>query len=106
VGAAALIGLAFWLLPAVFGAGFAPAAPALQMLALSLLPFALRGVRTIYWYACGGERYVNWVNGAALVLQLALGLWLIPAYGAVGAALSVVLVESAALALLSRRAAR
>lgn len=103
VSAAALIVLGGWLLPVVFGQTFAPAAPVLQMLALSLLPFGLRGARTIYWYAIGGERYVNWVNGAVLALQLGLGLWLIPRYGAGGAALSVALVESAALALLWRR---
>jgi O-antigen/teichoic acid export membrane protein len=105
-GAAGLVVMGGWLLLTVFGAGFAPAVPALQMLALSLPLFALRGARTIYWYACGQERYVNWVNGAVLVIQLALGLWLIPLHGAVGAALSVAVVEGVALALLSLRGSR
>jgi O-antigen/teichoic acid export membrane protein len=105
LGATALIVLGGWLLPVTFGAGFAPAVPVLQVLALSLPLFALRGARTIYWYACGGEHYVNWVNGGVVLMQLALGMWLIPLYGAVGAALCVVLVDGAALALLSRRAA-
>lgn len=106
LGAAGLVVMGGWLLLTVFGAGFAPAVPALQMLALSLPLFALRGARTIYWYACGQERFVNWVNGAVLVIQLALGLWLIPLHGAVGAALSVALVEGVALALLSLRGSR
>lgn len=90
------------LLELVFGAEFRPAVPTLIILGWSLVFGILRGVRTLYWYALGREQYVNFINGAVIVIQGALGIWLVPRYGALGAALSFVVVEAAALALLWR----
>lgn len=86
----------------VYGADFAPAVPSLILLGWSLLFGVLRGGRTLYWYALERERYVNVVNAAVIVLQGALGLWLVPLYGALGAAVGFLVVEAAALVLLWR----
>jgi len=85
-----------------FGAEFAPAVLVLQILMWSLLPGLLRAGRTLYWYALGQESFVNVVTGAALILQVALGFWLIPHYGAAGAAAGAIVVEAFAFALLWR----
>lgn len=90
------------LLNLVYGTDFDLAAPTLVVLSWSLVFGVLRGVRTLYWYAVGREQYVNFVNGAVIVLQVALGVWLVPVYGAMGAALGFLVVEAAALALLWR----
>jgi O-antigen/teichoic acid export membrane protein len=90
------------LLNLVYGADFAPAIPTLILLGWSLLFGVLRGGRTLYWYALERERYVNAVNAAVIVVQGALGLWLVPIYGAVGAAIGFLVVEAVALGLLWR----
>ncbi len=83
-----------------FGQDFA-AAVIVSLVAMgALLPGLLRAGRTLYWYALGREQLVNRVTGLALLVQVSLSLWLIPAHGALGAALVNVVVESAALALL------
>jgi O-antigen/teichoic acid export membrane protein len=88
------------LLAFTFGDSFAAAAPALQLLMLSL-PFALlRGGRTLYWYALGRERFVNAVNGVVILAQLLLGLLLVPPYGAFGMAAALLVSEMLALALI------
>ena len=86
----------------VYGADFAPAVPTLILLGWSLLFGVLRGGRTLYWYALERERYVNAVNAGVIVVQGALGLWLVPVYGAVGAAIGFLVVEAVALGLLWR----
>lgn len=101
------IGLAllFTLLPSpiislTYGDDFLPAVPVLQIAMWGLLPALLRAGRTLYWYALGSEQFVNRVTALALVIQVALSLWLIPQYGAVGAALTGLITETLALALL------
>jgi O-antigen/teichoic acid export membrane protein len=85
-----------------YGTEFAPAIPVLQVLGWSLLFSNLRGARTLYLYALGQERRVNWINGIVILIQAALSLLLIPAANALGVALVHVLVEIVALALLWR----
>jgi O-antigen/teichoic acid export membrane protein len=102
-----LAGLVCWVaaplvIRLTYGPEFTDAVPVLQILMWSLLPGLLRGGRTLYWYALGRERWVNWVNGFVVALQLALSVWLIPLYGALGVALVMVLIETAALVLLWR----
>jgi O-antigen/teichoic acid export membrane protein len=94
--------LAPLLIEVAYGAAFAASAPVLALLGVSLVLTLLRGVRTLYWYAQGREGFVNAVNGAAIVLQVGLSVWLIPAYGAAGAALVLVGVEAWALGALIR----
>ncbi len=88
------------LIALVFGDTFSAAVPVLVVLGWSLIGHLLRGGRTLYWYALKRERLVNAVNGVAILGQLVLSLWLIPSYGAVGAALVQVIVELAAFSLL------
>jgi O-antigen/teichoic acid export membrane protein len=90
------------LIDLVYGGDFTPAEPTLILLGWSLLFTALRGGRTLYWYALERERYVNAVNGSVIVLQGLLGLWLVPMYGSVGAAVGFLIVEAVALAALWR----
>lgn len=85
-----------------FGGKFAAAVPVLQVLMWSLLASLLRGGRTLYWYALGQERFANIITGIALLLQIGLSIWLIPIYGAVGAAWAGLICEGVALALLWR----
>ncbi len=81
------------LLTLVFGDGFQPAVPTLILLGWSLIFFALRGGRTIYWYAHDGENFVNGVNALAVVAIFVFSAALIPSYGAVGGAVAVLLTE-------------
>jgi O-antigen/teichoic acid export membrane protein len=83
-----------------YGAGFSPSVPALQVLMLSLIFSLLRGGRTLYWYAVGREQMVNVANVIGIVIQIILSGWLIPQWGATGAALTVLGVEIIVLALL------
>lgn len=101
-GGAALAGtlLADLALRMTYGDAFAPAVPALQLALWSLLPGLLRGGLSLYIYASGGERLVNSVTAAMLVLQLLLGALLIPSSGAYGAALVSLIAEAVAFALL------
>ena len=104
------MGGAGWLLAPVlldltYGPDFAPAAPVLRIVLIGLLPALLRGVWTLDWIARGQERAANRVLALMLAVQLGLGAWLIPAYGALGAALAVPLAEALGLALLWRRPA-
>ena len=99
------LGVGIYLLAApvmslTYGRDFAPAIPTLQIAMWSLLPSLLRGARSLYWYARGEESRVNAVTALALVAQIALGLWLIPQYGALGLALTILVSETVALALL------
>jgi O-antigen/teichoic acid export membrane protein len=104
-GVASGIGLTLFapaLIRAIYGVAFTPAVPALIVLAWSILFTALRGARTLQLYAVAHERYVNGVNGAAIVVQMVASLWLIPLFGASGAALAFLIAEIAAFAALQR----
>ncbi len=90
------------LIALLFGDEFGGAVIPLQVLAWSLVGGLLRGGQTLYWYAQGRERAVNLINAAVIPVQIALSLWLIPAYGAVGAAWVQVIVELGAFAALWR----
>lgn len=89
-----------WVIPLVFGEDFIPAVPVLQIAAWILLPLLLKGGRTLYWYAQRREGYVNAVTLLAIIVQGGLALWLIPQFGAEGAALASLLTETFAFLLL------
>ena len=80
-----------------YGPDFAAASPILSLLAWALLPGVLKGIRIIYCYAQGREALVNRVLALALIVQVALSLWLIPVYGPFGAALALIVSDSLAL---------
>jgi O-antigen/teichoic acid export membrane protein len=88
------------LLRLTYGEAFTPAAMTLIVAMGALLPALLRAGRTLYWYAVGQEGRVNRVTGVTLILQMVLSLWLIPAYGALGLALVMLVTEEVGLVLL------
>lgn len=101
------LGILFTLFPAAilaltFGDDFLPAVPVLQIAMWGLLPALLRAGQTLYWYSLGREQFVNRVNGFILLVHVGFNLWLIPVYGAVGAALAGLMAETAALLLLAQ----
>lgn len=84
-----------------FGTVFAPAVPVLQLALWGLVPALVRGGLTLYWYAQGREGLVNGVLGIAVVVQVILAWWLVPQWGAGGAALAVLLAEGVGAGLLA-----
>lgn len=84
----------------VYGATFTDAGIVLQLAGLSLLPGLLKGGFLLLAYATGRAYVANAVIGGTLALRVAGSALLIPAGGAVGAALVDVLVETAALTAL------
>ncbi len=110
-GAAAALGLSLLaesLLHLTYGADFAPATEVLQILSWALVLSLCRAGQTLYWYALDHQHHVNRVMVTALIIQLLLSLWLIPAWGAVGAGWALlgteaVLVLLLALPVLGRR---
>jgi O-antigen/teichoic acid export membrane protein len=83
-----------------YGTVFTAAISILQILAWALLPGVLKSSLILYWYARGYENRVNIITGIGLAVQFVLSLWLIRVYGAIGAAITIVITESAALVLL------
>ncbi len=105
---AGLLGLAgtFWsdeIIQALFGTGFAPAAPVLLIALWGLVPFLLRSVQVLRQSALGNHKWVTGVNLAVLPLHGALSVWLIRRQGAEGAALAILATELAAFLLLLRK---
>ncbi|MFN8376998.1 MAG: oligosaccharide flippase family protein, partial [Anaerolineae bacterium] len=86
--------LAAPLLIGLYGEQFGASVGVLQLLAWVLLPALLRAALTLYAYARGRETLANIVTGVMLALQIALGLWAIPTYGALGAAGVTLAVET------------
>ncbi|MCA0453503.1 MAG: flippase [Chloroflexi bacterium] len=83
-----------------YGADFTAAAATLQISMWALVPSLLRAGLTLYWYAQSREQLTNQVIAMMLVVQLALSLWLIPTYGAYGAAWGVLGSELLGVVLL------
>jgi O-antigen/teichoic acid export membrane protein len=91
----------------IFGPGYAPAGPALQVLMWSIPLSLVRDVPIIGLMSQGREAIVLRVTGWATALNLGLNLLLIPSHGMIGAALATVITEGArmVIALLFARAA-
>jgi O-antigen/teichoic acid export membrane protein len=84
----------------VYGSAFTPASAILQVAMIGMLPSLLRGGQTLYAYAKGREAFVNQVTAVVLMIQIVTGLWLIPRWGALGAAWGVLFTETIGLVLL------
>ena len=80
---------------------FVSAAPLVQLLSVALVPSVLHGLLNVYLYSLGRENLVNRVSLIALIAQALIGGLCVAAFGAIGAALASVIVECAALVLLS-----
>lgn len=94
------------LITLVYGPTFEAAGSVLQIAALGLLPATLKSGYLLYGYATGREALANSVVAGTLLLRLVMSVVLIPAGGAVGAALAGLTVELSAylvLALALRR---
>jgi O-antigen/teichoic acid export membrane protein len=95
-----IMGFAPLIVTLTYGETFSLAVPALQISMWGLLSGLLRAGWTLYWYAHGREQLTNLVTGAVLIVQIGLSLWLIPTYGASGAASAGLLTDTLALILL------
>lgn len=85
----------------IFGVEFKVAAPIMTILAWTLIPSLLRNLFTLRLYAYGQEQIVNIMMLITLVLQIGIGLMLIPNYELRGAAWTVLIGETIlALSLL------
>ncbi len=74
------------LLQALYGEGFAAAAPALAILIWTALPYGWYRYQAAVLVAAGRQRVDLGINAALLVLNVGLNIVLIPRYGAAGAA--------------------
>ena len=95
--------LSDWLMPFTYGASFVPAIGVLQLAVWGLLFMVLKSGRILYWYAQGHEGFVNRMTAITIGAQILLAWWLIPAYGAIGAALVYILSEALGFGLLFMR---
>ena len=85
---------AVWLIPLLYGDGFASSIPVLQVLGLSSLPAFVNYSLTHYLIARGQQLYIGVFTGAMLLLHAALSWQLIPVWGEIGPALSIIVAES------------
>ncbi len=98
--AAAALGLSFAapLVRLTFGPAYAPAVGPLRVLALTLLPALANRATTLRMYAQGRERFANAMDATSLAVRAGLGLVLVTAWGAVGAACANLAAEIVVLA--------
>ncbi|MBI4551563.1 MAG: flippase [Candidatus Latescibacteria bacterium] len=72
---------------------FATSIPVLQVLIWALVPSVANDLTLHYFYAVGRERVAPTVMSLGLVVNVGLNLWLISRYGALGAAISMLVSE-------------
>jgi O-antigen/teichoic acid export membrane protein len=82
-----------WLVPLVFGQGYAGAAPAFRILMWSFPLMSFNYALTHQLIGWHGQRAYVTVCALALVLNVALNVWLVPAHSIEGAAWSTVWTE-------------
>jgi O-antigen/teichoic acid export membrane protein len=97
----------------LYGGDFAPAVPALKLLAWILIPFTVNTFYSLFNLANHKEKLVMRVQLAGLVALVVLNSWWIPMWGLSGACLASIVAESAQAGLyltstvdLSRQARR
>jgi O-antigen/teichoic acid export membrane protein len=79
----------------VYGPSFTQAASALVWVGLALIPLLSNSGRKVFLYATGGEASVVRWSTIGLIVQAALGVVMIPAFGGAGAAASLAAAEAA-----------
>jgi O-antigen/teichoic acid export membrane protein len=82
------------------GSAFSGAAPVLTVLSWSLVPSLLRGGATLYLYGQGREHLVNVLTIGALIAQAGVGWLLIGQWGALGGAITIVIIEGGTILCL------
>jgi O-antigen/teichoic acid export membrane protein len=72
---------------------------------VSLMPYTIAASWSVRLVTQGRERHIVWATALSLILAFTLNYWLIPSYGSIGTALTVVGSESllAAALLIARR---
>jgi len=95
-----------WLIEQLYRGQYAESATALQILSLGLLPTFVNYALTHFLIALGRQRLNLVFNATIFVLNLALCLALIPAFGPAGAAVAVVISECVLFALCRGALAR
>ena len=82
-----------WLVPWLYGPAYGASSRVFQVLALSLVPAFVNYTLTHYLIARGQQALMGAFTGAMLALHATLSWLLIPHFGPVGPALSIVLAE-------------
>ena len=85
---------AVWLSPLLYGDGFVSSISVLQVLGLSSLPAFVNYSLTHYLIARGQQLYIGVFTAIMLLLHATLSWQLIPVFGEIGPALSIILAES------------
>ena len=82
------------LITITYGPGYQPAISILQVMAISLIPAFQNSLLIIYLYSRGDERFVNLLIGVGIAINLGLCYGLIPALGAIGTALALLIADT------------
>jgi O-antigen/teichoic acid export membrane protein len=82
-----------WLTPWLYGAAYAPAAPVLQLLGLTVVPTFINYSLTHYLIARQQQLYLGWFTAVMLGLHLGLSWALIGRFGVIGPAISTLISE-------------
>jgi O-antigen/teichoic acid export membrane protein len=86
--ALALLVFGYMAIGVLYGSSFLPAFPALAVLLPGVLAVSVSNVFESFFAGIDRRHYQSIAVGCAFVLSLGLGLWLIPIYGALGAAIA------------------
>jgi O-antigen/teichoic acid export membrane protein len=82
-----------WLTPWLYGDAYAPAAPVLQLLGLTVVPAFINYSLTHYLIARQQQLYLGLFTAAMLSLHLVLSWVLIGRFGVIGPAISTLISE-------------
>jgi O-antigen/teichoic acid export membrane protein len=83
-----------WLIPLLYPATFAPSAPVLRWLGLSVLPAFINYSLTHYLIARGQQNYMGWLTAVMLLLHAGLSWLLIPQWGVTAPAIAIIVAET------------
>ncbi len=86
--AAALVAVSEPLTALLYGPEFAPMAGVMRVLVISSAAAAIAGPASSFLYAQGNARIIIVIGSVVAVLNIGLDLWMIPRYGALGAAIA------------------
>lgn len=97
-GCGVLLALGFWLasgwlVPLLYGRAYSAGIPVLQLLAVALIPTFINYSLMHYLIARHQQAYLTLFSGGMLAGHALLCWWLIPIYGIIGPAISVILAE-------------
>jgi O-antigen/teichoic acid export membrane protein len=95
-----------WLVPLLFGRAFAPATPIANLALVGLLPFAAKLLCAAALKACDRALAIPRAEFWGLAVVAPALFVLVPAYGLMGAAASLVIAQTVTAVLLARRVGR